>query len=298
MGKLSLASRLQVDDVASKWEDSRETVISSLGEMQDGVTTLLNGTLSTRDNTSSDYGDYTLTHNTPVRIKNPLQRGDTVVPVKGIYAVKCVGVEVSNGKPTRKLYSLATPRIDWALADSDSNNLIVTAAFPPPPGRLRLALSANQTGIVSGTGTPIAWTTERATATAFTHSTSASQDVITCTQSGVLSILFQVAWVSRTAVAGDYVSSWVLKNAAASGADTRHGFSRLGQGTTVNATNGAAEFDVTAGDTIQIVAQQGNSLAATMDLQGNGNNETYACVQYSDSAATTTGRVTLFFFGG
>jgi hypothetical protein len=298
MGKLALASRLQVDDVASKWEDSRQTVISALGEMQDGVTTLLNGTLSTRDNTSSDYGDYTLTHNTPVRIKNPLVRGDKVVPVKGIYAVKCIGVEVSNGKPTRKLYSLATPRIDWALADSDSNNLIVTAAFPLDHAydRLMVIKTANQSA-TSSIDTIITWA---GVSPAMTRGTALQWDSgastrITVKTAGDYVIYAHLAWENN---ATGQRTLYIYKN----GANLKK--IEVGNANTFfTQIEAVFEHPFVAGDYIEMVGVQVsggalNALGAGALTTSDTVNRCSMIVKRAYDTSTPTGRVTLFFFGG
>jgi hypothetical protein len=126
--RANVPRRLAVEDVQGEWEDVRETLVGSIGDAQDALVQAVNGNLSTENTTSAFSDPLLLRHNTETRIKNPLaERG---IALRGLYAVRCVGVEIgSDNKPTRKVYSLATPQIIWEAADSESSTVLVTALY-------------------------------------------------------------------------------------------------------------------------------------------------------------------------
>ncbi len=124
--RLNQAARMITDDLSGDWRKDSESVVSSVSDFQEQAIKAINGKLTIRENTTSWEDDYDLDHGVETRIKNPLDG-----PCRGVFAVKCVGVELDSGnKPTRKLYSLSVPRIDWEQADSDGKNLLITATFP------------------------------------------------------------------------------------------------------------------------------------------------------------------------
>lgn len=153
MTRLNLPTRLTSDELVGDWKKDQDTIVGSVSDFQGQAVSLLNGRLST-ENTVHYSDDYDLDHGVETRIKNPLS-----VPVAGILALKCVGVELdASNKPTRKLYSLGVPRIDWEKADArDGDQLLVTATFPRTMAgaigeRVGAVLAfASATSLVSGT---------------------------------------------------------------------------------------------------------------------------------------------------
>ncbi len=71
---------------------------------------------------------YDLVHASSVTIQNPLS-----VPIRAIYPVACVGLSVdSTGKPTRGVYNLAMPDIEWHNSTRNDGSVVITAQFQAP----------------------------------------------------------------------------------------------------------------------------------------------------------------------
>jgi hypothetical protein len=82
--------------------------------------------ITTEDNTTSRAKDLNLVHGVPVTVANPLD-----VPIQGIYAIGCTGLEVgTDGKPNGGIYDLATPEIVAKPSTKSDGSWIVTAYYP------------------------------------------------------------------------------------------------------------------------------------------------------------------------
>ena len=276
MTKIAIKGRLALDDMQGTWEKSRETLVASLGDLQDGVVTAVNGGLSS-ENTTSTHENYVLTHNTTIRIKNPLS-----VPCVGIWAVRCVGLEVSGGKPTRKLYALSKPEIDWEPADSADDTLLVTARFPAPEGSISLLRSTAQSIAHNVTTQSVSWSSSVYATGALSYST----DTITCAKAGIVQA--QYSSLFDTAAGGR--RQWWLSHASTNRAENITPVAD-----NYVAASGADEVSVAAGDTIKLFAFQDRTAATALDLLAN---RTRMQARYVAPPIGTTGKVTLFFYGG
>lgn len=276
MTKIALNGRLSLDDMQGTWEKSRETLVTSLGDLQDGVVASVNGGLSS-ENTTSTHENYVLTHNTVARIKNPLR-----VPCVGIHAVRCIGMEMSGGKPTRKLYALSKPAIDWEPADAAGDTLLVTARFPAPEGSISLVRSTAQSIAHNDQTQAVSWSSSVYATGALSYSTT----TITCAKAGIVSA--QYSSLFDTAAGGR--RQWWLSHAS-----TYRAENIIPVADDYVAASGADEVSVSAGDTIKLFAYQNRTAATALDLLAS---RTRMQVRYVAPPIGTTGKVTLFFYGG
>lgn len=287
--KIALSGRLQADALQGDWEESRESLAASIGDLQDNVVKAVNGELTTRDNTTSDYAEYLLQHGVETRIKNPLSRGNKTIPVRGLYAVRCVGVEMINGKPTRKLYSLSTPRIDWRIADSSSSILLVTAHYPPPFGSMTVRRTTDQS-INDDSETAIQWGSVEYSEGNNTSWSSGSNTRITFSAPGRVSVFQQAQFY--TSAGGTVRQARVLLN----GSGEPYAKCVMPNGAYAGLA-GADEITVAAGDYIELWVYQNSGGA--LDILAAGDPDRAAMTaRYIAPSSATAGRVTLFFFGG
>lgn len=275
MTKIALNGRLSLDDMQGTWEKSRETLVASLGDLQDGVVASVNGGLSS-ENTTSTHDNYVLTHNTVARIKNPLK-----VPCVGIYAVRCIGMEMSGGKPTRKLYALEKPQIDWEPADAAGDILLVTARFPAPEGSISLIRSTAQSIAYNDLDEPVSWSSSVYATGALSFST----DTITCAKAGIVQAQYSSLFDTTT---GGW-RQWWINHSGTVRADS------LIPGGSYAAACGNDEILVAAGDTLKLQVYQNRTAATALDLLAS---RTRMQVRYVSPPIGTTGKVTLFFYGG
>ncbi len=102
-----------------------ENYLPHQNDFNEAVSSQFSGGISSV-NTVDKYVTVDLVHGTQTRVKNPLGRR-----LVGIEAVRCIGVSLgTNGQPSRALYQLGTPRIDWLPAGTGDDQVLVTADFP------------------------------------------------------------------------------------------------------------------------------------------------------------------------
>jgi hypothetical protein len=289
VSKIAINGRLALDEMQGPWEDSREQLVAALGDLQDGVIGAVNGNLSTRDNTTSDYDDYILTHNQVTRIKNPLVRGDKTIPVKGIWAARCVGVEMSGGKPTRKLYALSKPQIDWEPADSESSVLLVTARFPAPSGVCSAYRSAAHS---LATAADVVFDTVEFEDGDLSVDTTTGK--ITCASAGIVLLTATISWAA--AVNGQYRGHYLRNHTQASDFAPARG---------MHIDTGGANIAVRLSSAKRVSVNAGDQLGARVDHDSGGSSSlsvaagnTTIGAHYVAPLKGTTGNVRLYFFGG
>lgn len=284
MSKIQLSGRLQQDRIQGTWEESRDSVISALGELQDSVVSVVNGNITARDNTPSDYADYLLTHGAQVRIKNPLRRGDRTRQVLGIHAERCVGVEMSGGKPTRKLYALGNPRIDWQPADSAADQLLVTAYFPAPLGICAVSRGTDQSINSGGATTSVQFSAADIEVGAASWDETANTR-ITLAAAGIVNITGQASWDTA---AGGYRIVGITKNGSG------HYAEQVIPGGTYVTECGSDKLAVVSGDYLEMAVFQNSGAPLNLLTAG----RIAMSAEYVSPPVGTTGKVTLFFFGG
>lgn len=284
--KINTPTRLTTDDLSGDWKKDKERVIGAVSDFQEQATRAINGKLCVEN--TVDFADtYDLDHGVETRIKNPLD-----VPCKGIIALRCVGVELgADKKPTRKLYSLAVPRIDWEKADSDGSNLLVTATYPLTADHtssiLELTSVATALPIAPGTAT-IAWnspTTQVGSDLSWASGAGINSKISVATSARYL---VSFCWDWDTAAAG-YREGYIVKNGS-----TRLVDQALPGGSYAFPT-GARSVNLIAGDYIELLV--GHTAAAAL---GRAGNLVYFQAQKlrDNTVITARGRVTLYFFGG
>ncbi len=289
--KLRTPRRLAATDLAGEWEDDSQIVLGAFGEFQDQTTQLLGGNLSS-ENTTSTYGAYLLKHGTETRIKNPLaERG---LRCQGVYAVRCVGVRIgSDNRPSRELYDLSTPRIDWKTA---GDNLLITAEYDlrHTEPTAELALSANQTITTGGAGTAIQWDSNTISADEVISVENNSE--ITVSEPGYYVFTGHIAW---TANATGVRLHWFSKNGAGLDSASRGVHQDISAvATSAYFAEAGVAYSLVAGDYVELRAVQtsGGDLAVRGTSGGSGSTKMQVFRTRNDS--TPTGKVTLFFFGG
>ncbi len=165
----------------------------------------------------------------------------------------------------------------------------VTVWYAPPPGYVYLGLLANQTGIASGTATPIAWTEQRiAPSGSIAHTLNATG--ITFSRSGLIEVNWTVAFVSRAPAAGDAFGGYISDNAAA-----RYGEQRVGCQSSTDTISSTSIIETSVAVTLTLNARQANAAAAARDVVGPGSIETVLRARYVDCLPTTSDTATMAF---
>ncbi len=238
-----------------------------------------------------------MVHAASVTVKNPLD-----VPIKSIAVVSCVGLSVdSTGKPTRGVYNLGYPTLEWHNSTKADGSVVITPNYPPPLGLVDLWRSTSQSSAVS-TVTPVQWTNDMLSLPAvgtlvtsgnFTYditTTSGSPAVnsqINCLASGRVRISAG-AFLDNSTV-GSFRQMWVQKNSIST---TRY-MSSLGPPAGYFGVAGSGEIAVAAGDYLQLVVQQD---AGTLNILGGSQNGPRFGARYVDSIGAL-GHVGLLFLG-
>lgn len=89
------------------------------------VATAFQGGININGNTTSATKDMTLVHGQSVTVANPLS-----VPIQGIFAIACVGLEVgSDGKPNGGIYDLAIPSLQAAPSTRGDGSWVIQASY-------------------------------------------------------------------------------------------------------------------------------------------------------------------------
>lgn len=158
------------------------------------VVSAINRRMPFTDCEISTIRPYNLVHAQSVTIKNPL-----TVPIKAVYPVACVGLSVdSTGKPTRGVYNLAMPSIEWHNSTEGDGSIVVTAQYQPP-----LTGSGAQGERVSSFVPP-------ASAVTITGVSATSADITSIQlTAGTWDIDFNVAHLLGTVVTATLVRAWV-----------------------------------------------------------------------------------------
>lgn len=128
MSKMQPIRRISPEDVPGAPSWFTDTFMPVQNDFNEQTFNTINGGISV-ENTVDEFSTVDLDHGIQARVKNPFGK---TVPT-GIEPVRCVGVQLgSNGQPTRALYDLAMPRIDWKPAGTPDGQLLVTATYPYP----------------------------------------------------------------------------------------------------------------------------------------------------------------------
>ena len=204
--------------------------------------------------------------------------------------MRCVGFEVSGGKPTRKLYALSKPEIDWEPADSADNTLLVTARFPAPSGVCSAYRSAayNFPDNVS-TRVPL----DSAAYATGALSLDSSNESVLCAQPGFIYVTHQIEFSGSAA--GTSRRAFIYKNNTPASPVEVWGSTSDVPSAVTNRLTGGGLVSVATGDLIRFAAFQnsGGVLALGVSVF-----KTKLDAHYVAPPIGTTGKVTLFFYGG
>lgn len=126
MSKLQALRRVSPEDMAGAPDWFVDRFLPFQNDYNEQIYNQVSGGLSAT-NTVDRYKEVDLDHGVQTRVSIPR---DMKAPVIGVTPVRCIGVELDAGKrPTRKLYALGMPRIDWSISQA-RNIVLVTATFP------------------------------------------------------------------------------------------------------------------------------------------------------------------------
>lgn len=155
MSRITAAAEVDAGSLEGADQEPWPKFIEQYNELGRQVVANINQNGPLLDCPTSKLVEYDLLHGASVTIKNPL-----AVPIKSIMAVSCIGLSVdSTGKPTRGVYNLARPSLEWHNSTKGDGSVVVTPYYSPD-GLATGALGemAGPITRVASNGTPLATT--------------------------------------------------------------------------------------------------------------------------------------------
>jgi hypothetical protein len=148
-------------------------------------------------------------------------------------------------------------------------------------GRLRLRKSANQTGLASGTNTPVTFDVhDMDDASHLVHNTVENTTKVTCLKAGIVQVRWTLTY-SALAVAGtNRVGGWVSKNGVTGSANSRFANIKVQTNGVRDVVTSTDIITVAKNDYLELYASHTNTTATALDLVGNSADECVFSVEY------------------
>lgn len=261
---------------------SPQNVSDILGSVASETFTLLTNGLTVADNMSAKIVKVLCKHNTESLID--LGGKDKLRPAwfQPLYTQK------SLTDPTAALPVLGTPA-PLNLSRPDGR-IGVTLQFAPPPDKVRLTRSTNQTGVANNTNTTVAFDTVGFSVGRFVN----AAGLITTPAAGELQITYGISAVANGVAAGDLWGGSILNTTAGPrAASCRFGVSTQAPPRVV----ATGQLSVSIDDIVVVQAVQVNAAAAAKDII-TSNSGTFAELSYISPPADYEACVVGIFWGG
>lgn len=284
MSNVNALRRASIEDFpgAPSWF---EQFLNFQNDFNEDAYNKLNGGIGI-DNSKMALVDVDLVHATETRVKNPLAKRR--ITVKGIYPVKCVGVEVgSNGQPTRTLYALGMPQVNWETANTADEQLLLTAYFPT---------DGQSTGYI---GERISSFIASAAAVTLVASATAYDITSIPITPGDWDVGYNVILGIGSATGPTVTRSWINTASATDPGTAANADSRIVSGLVPTASGGVQQNII--GYRVSVSTTTTHYLGASMTFSGGSNASAYgriSAVRVSPSMTGKRGRVSLLFVGG